>query len=192
MRLSLRLRLNLRLQNEQQTKRIAAAAETCVNETNSAIVFVSMFAAITPISEAQYLLPITKHEPTKKYYTTIDIGSAANSHVNLLLDLGTNLTWLNCRNLKSLSSLHLQVHPRQWLRREVLSLPSTKSSRLQTLHDHRSCRSRQSHHLHHRRQRVTLQCLYPPLHILLRRPIYFLPSPEFWLFLRESFRSGDR
>ncbi|KAF3563178.1 hypothetical protein DY000_02018495 [Brassica cretica] len=51
-----------------------------------------MFAAITPISEAQYLLPITKHEPTKKYYTTIDIGSAANSHVNLLLDLGTNLT----------------------------------------------------------------------------------------------------
>nr|VDD33266.1 unnamed protein product [Brassica oleracea] len=72
-----------------------------------------------------------------------------------------------------LPELHLQVHPRQWLRREVLPLPSTKSSRLQTLHDHRSCRSRQSHHLHHRRQRVTLQCLYPPLHILLRRPIYF-------------------
>nr|VDD33261.1 unnamed protein product [Brassica oleracea] len=72
------------------------------------IVFVSMFAAITLISEAQYILPIFKHEPSKQYYTLIYIGSATTSSpVNLLLDLGTNLTWLNCRNIKSLSSLRL-------------------------------------------------------------------------------------
>uniref|UniRef100_A0A0D3EE56 Peptidase A1 domain-containing protein n=1 Tax=Brassica oleracea var. oleracea TaxID=109376 RepID=A0A0D3EE56_BRAOL len=68
------------------------------------IIFISMFAAI---SEAQYLLPITKNETTKQYYTTINIGSAANSPVNLLLDIGTDLSWLNCRKIKSLSSLHL-------------------------------------------------------------------------------------
>ncbi|KAJ0243842.1 Eukaryotic aspartyl protease family protein [Hirschfeldia incana] len=71
------------------------------------IVFIYMFAAITLISEAQYLLPIIKHEPSKQYYTTFDIGSATKSHVTLAIDLGTNLTWLNCRNLKSLSSLRL-------------------------------------------------------------------------------------
>ncbi|KAH0907091.1 hypothetical protein HID58_038918, partial [Brassica napus] len=63
---------------------------------------------ITLISEAQYILPIFKHEPSKQYYTLIYIGSATTSSpVNLLLDLGTNLTWLNCRNIKSLSSLRL-------------------------------------------------------------------------------------
>uniref|UniRef100_A0A1J3IW46 Basic 7S globulin 2 n=1 Tax=Noccaea caerulescens TaxID=107243 RepID=A0A1J3IW46_NOCCA len=71
------------------------------------IVFVSILAATTLNSEAQYLLPITKHEPTKQFYTTINIGSAAKSPVNLLLDLGTNLTWLDCRKIKSLSSLRL-------------------------------------------------------------------------------------
>ncbi|CAH2072388.1 unnamed protein product [Thlaspi arvense] len=71
------------------------------------IVFLSIFASITLKSEAQYLLPITKHEPTKQFYTALNIGSAAKTPVNLLLDLGTNLTWLNCRKLKSLSSLRL-------------------------------------------------------------------------------------
>ncbi|KAG2300139.1 hypothetical protein Bca4012_011739 [Brassica carinata] len=71
------------------------------------IVFVSMFAAITLISEAQYYLPIIKHEPSKQYYTVFDIGSAAKSHVTLAIDLETNLTWLNCRTLKSISSLRL-------------------------------------------------------------------------------------
>ncbi|KAL0887559.1 hypothetical protein Bca101_011542 [Brassica carinata] len=67
-----------------------------------------MFAATTLISEAQYILPIFKHEPSKQFYTLIYIGSAATSSpVNLLLDLGTNITWLNCRDIKSLSSLRL-------------------------------------------------------------------------------------
>ncbi|KAJ0238601.1 hypothetical protein HA466_0237810 [Hirschfeldia incana] len=70
-------------------------------------VFLSIFAAITLTSQAQYLLPITKHEPTKHFYTTLDIDSAAKSPVKLLLDLGTSLTWLNCRKLKSLSLLRL-------------------------------------------------------------------------------------
>ncbi|KAF8079812.1 hypothetical protein N665_0999s0011 [Sinapis alba] len=72
------------------------------------IVFVSMFAAKTLTSEAQYLLPVIKHEPTKQYYTTVNIGAGGlSSPVNLLLDLGTNLTWLNCRKIKSLSSLRV-------------------------------------------------------------------------------------
>ncbi|KAG7555790.1 Aspartic peptidase domain superfamily [Arabidopsis suecica] len=71
------------------------------------IVFLSIFAAITLKSNSQYLLPITKHEPTNQFYTTFNIGSPTKSPVNLLLDLGTNLTWLNCRKLKSLSSLRL-------------------------------------------------------------------------------------
>ncbi|KAF2599162.1 hypothetical protein F2Q68_00007517 [Brassica cretica] len=70
-------------------------------------VFLSMFVAITLTSQAQYLLPITKDEPTKQFYTTLDIDSAAKSPVNLLLDLQTSLTWLNCRKLKSLSLLRL-------------------------------------------------------------------------------------
>ncbi|KAF8048832.1 hypothetical protein N665_2382s0002 [Sinapis alba] len=72
------------------------------------IVFVSMLASITLLSEAQYLLPIFKHEPSKQYYTIVYMGSATTSSpVNLLLDLGTNLTWLNCRNIKSLSTLRV-------------------------------------------------------------------------------------
>ncbi|KAJ4882490.1 Eukaryotic aspartyl protease family protein [Raphanus sativus] len=71
------------------------------------IFFISMFAATTLISEAQYLLPIIKHKPSNQYYTVFGIGSASKSHVTLVLDLETNLTWLNCRNLKSLSSLRL-------------------------------------------------------------------------------------
>ncbi|CAF2341205.1 hypothetical protein BRARA_J01672 [Brassica rapa] len=71
------------------------------------IVFISMFASITLMSEAQYLLPIMKHEPSKQYYTAFDIGSAEKSYATLVLDLETNLTWLNCRELKSLSSLRL-------------------------------------------------------------------------------------
>ncbi|XP_010420700.1 PREDICTED: basic 7S globulin 2-like [Camelina sativa] len=71
------------------------------------IVFLSILAAITLKSNSQYLLPITKHEPTNQFYTTLNIGSATKSPVNLLLDLGTNLTWLNCRKLKSVSSLRL-------------------------------------------------------------------------------------
>ncbi|CAH8365284.1 unnamed protein product [Eruca vesicaria subsp. sativa] len=72
------------------------------------IVFVSMFAAITLISEAQYILPIFKDEPSKQYHTIVFTGSATSSSpVNLLLDLGTNLPWLNCRNIKSLSSLRV-------------------------------------------------------------------------------------
>ncbi|KAG2273522.1 hypothetical protein Bca4012_045768 [Brassica carinata] len=71
------------------------------------IVFISMFAFITLMSEAQYLLPIMKHEPSKQYYTAFDIGSAEKSYATLVLDLETNLTWLNCRELKSLSSLRL-------------------------------------------------------------------------------------
>lgn len=69
------------------------------------ILFLSIFATITLKSRSQYLLPITKHEPTKQFYTTLNIGSAAKSPVNLLLDLGTHLTWLNCRKIKSLSCL---------------------------------------------------------------------------------------
>ncbi|CAH8365349.1 unnamed protein product [Eruca vesicaria subsp. sativa] len=72
------------------------------------IVLVSMFAAITLISEAQYLIPVTKHEPTKQYYATVNIGfGGMSSPVNLLLDLETNLTWLNCRKIRLLSSLHV-------------------------------------------------------------------------------------
>lgn len=71
------------------------------------IVFLSILAAITRKSNSQYLLPITKHEPTNQFYTTFNIGSPTKSPVTLLLDLGTNLTWLNCRKLKSLSSLRL-------------------------------------------------------------------------------------
>ncbi|CAN6863920.1 unnamed protein product [Brassica oleracea] len=72
------------------------------------IVFLSMFSAITLMSEAQYLLAVTKDEPSRQYYTTVYIGSAAmTSPVNLLIDLGTNLTWLNCRKIKSLSTLGL-------------------------------------------------------------------------------------
>lgn len=71
------------------------------------LVFLSIFAAIALKSNSQYLLPITKHEPTNLFYTTFNVGSAAKSPVNLLLDLGTNLTWLDCRKLKSLSSLRL-------------------------------------------------------------------------------------
>ncbi|KAF8077480.1 hypothetical protein N665_1034s0019 [Sinapis alba] len=70
-------------------------------------VFLSIFAAITLTSQSQYLLPITKHEPTNQFYTTLSIDSAAKSPINLLLDLGTTLTWLNCRKLKSSSSLRL-------------------------------------------------------------------------------------
>ncbi|CAN8244093.1 unnamed protein product [Cochlearia groenlandica] len=71
------------------------------------IVFFSMVFATTLTSKAQYLLPITKHEPTNQFFTTFNIGSAAKSPVKLLLDLGTDLTWLNCRKIKSLSSLRL-------------------------------------------------------------------------------------
>ncbi|KAF8079811.1 hypothetical protein N665_0999s0010 [Sinapis alba] len=74
----------------------------------SLIVFVSIFAAITLTTEAQYLLPVTKHEPTKQFYTTVNIGAGGmSSPVNLLLDLGTNLTWLNCRKIRLLSSLRV-------------------------------------------------------------------------------------
>ncbi|KAF8107378.1 hypothetical protein N665_0122s0022 [Sinapis alba] len=71
------------------------------------IVVLSMFASVVLTSKAQYVFPITKDEPTKQFYTTIDIGAAVKTPVNLLLDLGTDLTWANCRKLKSLSSLHL-------------------------------------------------------------------------------------
>ncbi|KAL0681300.1 hypothetical protein Bca4012_048147 [Brassica carinata] len=37
--------------------------------------FLSIFAAMILTSQAQYLLPITKHEPTKQFYTTLDIGT---------------------------------------------------------------------------------------------------------------------
>uniref|UniRef100_M4CDD1 Peptidase A1 domain-containing protein n=1 Tax=Brassica campestris TaxID=3711 RepID=M4CDD1_BRACM len=76
------------------------------------IVFVSMCAAITLISEAQYLIPVTKDEPTKQFYTTVNIGAGGmSSPVNLLLDLGTNLTWLNCRKIRLLSSLRAWPRP---------------------------------------------------------------------------------
>ncbi|CAH8313613.1 unnamed protein product [Eruca vesicaria subsp. sativa] len=67
------------------------------------MVFLSMFATITLTSEAQYVLPITKDEPTKQLYTTLN----APSPVNLLLDLKTDLTWLNCRKLKPSPTLRL-------------------------------------------------------------------------------------
>ncbi|CAN6848488.1 unnamed protein product, partial [Brassica oleracea] len=54
--------------------------------------FLSVFAAMILTSQAQYLLPITKHEPTKQFYTTLDIGTTVKTPLNLLLDLGTNLT----------------------------------------------------------------------------------------------------
>ncbi|CAF2136618.1 probable aspartic proteinase GIP2 [Brassica napus] len=68
--------------------------------------FLSIFTAMILTSQAQYLLPITKHEPTQQFYTTLDIGTTVKSPLNLLLDLGTNLTWLNCHQLQSLTSLH--------------------------------------------------------------------------------------
>ncbi|KAJ0230273.1 Eukaryotic aspartyl protease family protein [Hirschfeldia incana] len=68
--------------------------------------FLSIFTAMILSSQAQYLLPITKHEPTKQFYTTLDIGTTVKSPLNLLLDLGTNLTWLSCYKLQSLTSLH--------------------------------------------------------------------------------------
>ncbi|KAF8077479.1 hypothetical protein N665_1034s0018 [Sinapis alba] len=74
---------------------------------SSGLCFLSIFTAMILItSQAQYLLPITKHEPTKHFYTTLDIGTNVKSPLNLLLDLGTNLTWLNCYKLQSLTSLH--------------------------------------------------------------------------------------
>ncbi|CAH8365325.1 unnamed protein product [Eruca vesicaria subsp. sativa] len=69
------------------------------------IVFVSMFVSITLISEAQYRLPIMIYEPSKQYYTSISLRSPNMYSVTFLLDLGTNLTWLDCRELESLSSL---------------------------------------------------------------------------------------
>ncbi|KAL1188550.1 putative aspartic proteinase GIP2 [Cardamine amara subsp. amara] len=72
--------------------------------TISLLVFLSIFTSLTLKPKAQYLLPITKHEPTKQFYTTLNIGSAAKSPVKLILDLETNLSWLNCRNIKSLST----------------------------------------------------------------------------------------
>ncbi|CAH8365334.1 unnamed protein product [Eruca vesicaria subsp. sativa] len=71
------------------------------------IIFISIFASITLISEAQYLLPINKAEPYKQYYTAFDIGSVEKSYPTLILDLETKLSWLNCRQLKSLKSLRL-------------------------------------------------------------------------------------
>ncbi|KFK26153.1 hypothetical protein AALP_AA8G210400 [Arabis alpina] len=71
------------------------------------IVLLFILATVTIKSNSQYLLPITKHEPTKQFYTTFNIGSSAKSPVNLLLDLGTNLTWLECRKIKFLTSLRL-------------------------------------------------------------------------------------
>ncbi|KAL1203326.1 putative aspartic proteinase GIP1 [Cardamine amara subsp. amara] len=60
------------------------------------IVFVSIFTSITLKSNSQYFLPITKHEPTKQFYTTLTIGTLDSSPLNLLLDLGTTLTLLDC------------------------------------------------------------------------------------------------
>lgn len=71
------------------------------------IVVLSMLAATALTSKSQYVFPITKDEPTKQFYTTIGIGAAPEAPVNFLLDLGTDLTWANCRKIKSLSSLHL-------------------------------------------------------------------------------------
>ncbi|XP_010420701.1 PREDICTED: basic 7S globulin 2-like [Camelina sativa] len=59
------------------------------------ILFFSIFAAITLKSNSQYLLPITKHEPTNQFYTTLNLGSGGTSSSNLLLDLETNLTLVN-------------------------------------------------------------------------------------------------
>lgn len=68
--------------------------------------FLSIFTAMILTSQAQYLLPITKDEPTKQFFTTLNIGATVKSPLNLLLDLGTNLTWLSCYKLQSLTSLH--------------------------------------------------------------------------------------
>ncbi|ESQ41920.1 hypothetical protein EUTSA_v10013760mg [Eutrema salsugineum] len=68
------------------------------------LVFLSIFAAVTLKLKAQYLLPINKHQPTKQFYTTLNIGSSPKSPINLVLDLETNLSWLNCRKIKSLST----------------------------------------------------------------------------------------
>ncbi|CAH2072389.1 unnamed protein product [Thlaspi arvense] len=68
------------------------------------LVFLSIFAAVSLKLKAQYLLPIKKHDPTNQFYTTLNVGSAAKSPVNLVLDLETTLSWLNCRKIKSLST----------------------------------------------------------------------------------------
>lgn len=144
-------------------------------------VFLSMFAAITLSSQSQYLLPITKDEPTKQFYTTVNIGAGGmSSPVNLLLDLGTNLTWLNCRKIRLLSSLRavscksstcksipgngcdvkntcLYTQPR----------PLGENTAVATAHG--PCSSRQHHHLHYTKRKTNLHSPFPPLHILLRR-----------------------
>ncbi|CAH8313579.1 unnamed protein product [Eruca vesicaria subsp. sativa] len=68
--------------------------------------FLSIFTAMILTSQAQFFLPITKDETTKQFYTTLEIGTTLKSPLNLLLDLGTNLTWLDCHKLQSLKSLH--------------------------------------------------------------------------------------
>ncbi|CAH8386251.1 unnamed protein product [Eruca vesicaria subsp. sativa] len=72
------------------------------------LVVLSMLAAVALTSKAQYVISINKDEATKQFYTSFYIGDdGMETRVNLLLDLGTNLTWANCRRLESLSSLHL-------------------------------------------------------------------------------------
>ncbi|CAN8255870.1 unnamed protein product [Cochlearia groenlandica] len=75
------------------------------------IIFFSILflSSIAINSNGEYLLPITKHEPTKRFYTTLYIGDPSKTPINLLLDLQTNLTWLDCHKLKSLTSQHMAV-----------------------------------------------------------------------------------
>lgn len=86
----------------------------------SLLVFLFLFSAITPKPNAKTIpkpnlfhFPITKHEPDNLFYSTLNVGSAGKFPLNLVLHLGTNLTWLNCRKLKSISSRRLRSRWRQ-------------------------------------------------------------------------------
>ncbi|CAD5332118.1 unnamed protein product [Arabidopsis thaliana] len=137
------------------------------------LVFLSIFAAIALKSNSQYLLPITKHEPTNLFYTTFNVGSAAKSPVNLLLDLGTNLTWLDCRKLKSLSSLRL-VTCQSSTCKSIPELPSTPQTAASSSLKSPSATSHS--------------------HAPVRKPskAFLLQSTEFWLFLPDLRRSRNK
>ncbi|XP_010524801.1 PREDICTED: LOW QUALITY PROTEIN: basic 7S globulin 2 [Tarenaya hassleriana] len=71
-------------------------------------VFFSIFAIATVTSKAQtnqrpsaFVLPIKKHEPTQQFFTSLDVGTPRRSSLNLVLDLNSNLTWLNCHRRNS-------------------------------------------------------------------------------------------
>ncbi|KAL1203327.1 hypothetical protein V5N11_029215 [Cardamine amara subsp. amara] len=138
--------------------------------TISFLVFLSIFTSLTLKPKAQYLLPITKHEPTKQFYTTLNIGSAAKSPVKLILDLETNLSWLNCRNIKSLSTFrHVGCNTSLCKSLSNAHCKANTCYNRQPNPNHRSLRTRHSLFPNHPRQQIPRHNLRPQLPIPLRR-----------------------